>query len=55
MNAIEALMWRAESDPRLRSTIGGLEELDMAPDWDRFLGAHEWATLRHHGYSRLTW
>jgi hypothetical protein len=44
MSAIEALMWRAESDPRLRSTICGLEELDVAPDWDRFVAAHEWAT-----------
>ena len=44
MNALEALMWRAEEDPRLRSTICGLEELDTAPDWDRFLAAHEWAT-----------
>ena len=28
MNALEALMWRAEEDPRLRSTICGVEELD---------------------------
>jgi WS/DGAT/MGAT family acyltransferase len=44
MNALEALMWRAEEDPRLRSTICGLEELDTTPDWDRFLAAHEWGT-----------
>jgi WS/DGAT/MGAT family acyltransferase len=44
MNALEALMWRAEEDPRLRSTICGLEELDRTPDWERFLAAHEWAT-----------
>jgi WS/DGAT/MGAT family acyltransferase len=44
MNALEALMWRAEEDPRLRSTICGLEELDTTPDWNRFLAAHEWAT-----------
>jgi WS/DGAT/MGAT family acyltransferase len=44
MNGIETLMWRAEADPRLRSTICALEELDVAPDWDRFLAAHEWAT-----------
>jgi diacylglycerol O-acyltransferase len=44
MNAVEALMWRAEEDPRLRSTICGVEELDSAPGWDRFLAAHEWAT-----------
>jgi WS/DGAT/MGAT family acyltransferase len=44
MNPIEALMWRAEGDPRLRSTITSLELLDCTPDWDRFLAAHEWAT-----------
>ena len=28
MNGLEALMWRAEADPRLRSTICALEELE---------------------------
>ena len=37
-------MWRAEEDPRLRSTICGVEELDSAPDWNRFLAAHDWGT-----------
>ncbi|HEX4110306.1 MAG TPA: wax ester/triacylglycerol synthase family O-acyltransferase [Solirubrobacteraceae bacterium] len=44
MNALEALMWRAEGDPRLRSTISALYQLDCLPDWDRFLAAHDWAT-----------
>ncbi|WP_354699384.1 Putative diacylglycerol O-acyltransferase [Paraconexibacter sp. AEG42_29] len=44
MNGLEALMWRAEGDPRLRSTISSLELLDCTPDWDRFLAAHDWAT-----------
>jgi diacylglycerol O-acyltransferase / wax synthase len=44
MNALEALMWRAEEDPHLRSTVCGLEEFDSTPDWDRFLAAHEWGT-----------
>jgi WS/DGAT/MGAT family acyltransferase len=44
MNGLEALMWRAEADPRLRSTICALEELDATPDWDRFLAAHEWGS-----------
>jgi WS/DGAT/MGAT family acyltransferase len=44
MNALEALMWRAEEDPRLRSTVCGVEDLDCTPDWGRFLAAHEWAT-----------
>ncbi len=44
MNALEALMWRAEADPRLRSTVAALELLDRAPKWERFLAAHDWAT-----------
>jgi WS/DGAT/MGAT family acyltransferase len=44
MNALEVLMWRAEADPRLRSTICALEILDRAPEWDRFLAAHDWAS-----------
>ena len=44
MNALEALMWRAEADPRLRSTIVALELLDRVPDWERYLAAHDWAT-----------
>lgn len=44
MNPLEALMWRAEADPRLRSTIVAVEMLDECPDWDRFLAAHDWAT-----------
>jgi diacylglycerol O-acyltransferase / wax synthase len=44
MNAFEALMWRAEADPRLRSTICALELLDRTPDWARYEKACEWAT-----------
>ncbi|HKA13827.1 MAG TPA: wax ester/triacylglycerol synthase domain-containing protein [Myxococcota bacterium] len=44
MNAIEALMWRGEADPRLRSTICSFGVLDCAPDWQRFLAACEWGT-----------
>ncbi len=44
MNALETLMWRVELDPRLRSTITGIEILDCTPDWDRFLAAAEWGT-----------
>lgn len=44
MNALEALMWRAEADPRLRSTVVGVEVLEHAPDWERLHAAHEWAT-----------
>ena len=44
MTPFEALMWRVEADPRLRSTMTAVYLLDRAPDWDRFLAAHEWAT-----------
>lgn len=44
MNALETLMWRVEIDPRLRSTITGIEILDCTPDWERFLAAAEWGT-----------
>lgn len=44
MNALEAMMWRAEVDPRLRSTVTIVDVLDSVPDWDRLLDAHEWAT-----------
>lgn len=40
----EAMLWRLEADPRLRSPVAALEVLDRTPDWDRFLAAHEWAT-----------
>jgi len=44
MNAIEAMMWRAEADPRLRSPICSLSVLDCAPEWERFLAACDWGT-----------
>ena len=44
MNGIETSMWRAEVDPRLRSTVCGLLILDQAPDWDRLCEAHEWSS-----------
>lgn len=44
MNALEALMWRVESDPQLRSPIFVLNVLDEVPSWDRFVAAHEWGT-----------
>ncbi|HEY3019506.1 MAG TPA: wax ester/triacylglycerol synthase family O-acyltransferase [Solirubrobacteraceae bacterium] len=44
MNGLEALMWRAEADPRLRSTICGVQELDATPDWERLVAAHDWAS-----------
>src|SRR6266536_83144 len=41
MSAWEALMWRAEADPRTRSTGVLLEVLDRDPDWDRLVAAHD--------------
>lgn len=50
MNAAEALMWRTEADPRLRSQGILLEVLDRAPAHDRVRAAHEWAS---HEFPRL--
>jgi WS/DGAT/MGAT family acyltransferase len=44
LSAFETVMWRAEADPRLRSPVCSLEELDCAPDWERLVTAHDWAT-----------
>jgi diacylglycerol O-acyltransferase len=44
MTPFEALMWRVEADPRLRSTMTAVYLLDEAPDWDRLVAAHEWAS-----------
>ncbi len=44
MPAMDALMWRVEADPRLRSTMCAVEVLDRAPDWDRVFAAADWAT-----------
>jgi WS/DGAT/MGAT family acyltransferase len=43
MNPFEVAMWRAEADPTLRSGMVALEELDVVPNWDRLVAAHEWA------------
>jgi WS/DGAT/MGAT family acyltransferase len=44
LNALETVMWRAEADPRLRSTITALEILDCVPDWERLRAAHDWGS-----------
>jgi WS/DGAT/MGAT family acyltransferase len=41
LSAFEAVMWRAERDPRTRSKALLLEVLDSEPDWDRLVAAHE--------------
>ncbi len=46
MSDMEALMWRSEASPRLRSGGVILDILDKAPDWERLQAAHEWAVIR---------
>src|SRR3954447_2737273 len=46
MSDMEALMWRSEASPRLRSGGVILDMLDSTPDWDRLVAAHEWAVNR---------
>ena len=43
LTPFETLMWRADGDPMMRSTMMAVEVLDGAPDWDRLVDAHEWA------------
>jgi WS/DGAT/MGAT family acyltransferase len=43
MTALEAVMWRSEVDPLLRSHGVVLELLDRTPEWGRLVAAHEWA------------
>lgn len=43
LTPFETLMWRADSDPMMRSTMMAVEVLDRSPDWDRLVDAHEWA------------
>ncbi|MDB5987883.1 MAG: hypothetical protein JWR16_2936 [Nevskia sp.] len=42
LSAFEAVMWRAESDPRLRSTTTSVFILDRVPDWPRLYAGHQW-------------
>jgi WS/DGAT/MGAT family acyltransferase len=42
MSAFEAVMWRAEVDPRLRSTTTSVLMLDRVPDWERLHAGHRW-------------
>lgn len=37
-------MWRAEANPTLSSNSVVLEQLDRAPDWQRFRDTHEWGS-----------
>jgi WS/DGAT/MGAT family acyltransferase len=44
MTPFEALMWRAEVNPLLRSNGIVMEVLDGPPERERVVAAHEWAT-----------
>src|SRR4051812_44962935 len=46
MSDMEALMWRSEASPRLRSGGVILDLLDSTPEWDRVVAAHEWGVTR---------
>lgn len=42
LDAFEALMWRMDVYPNLRSSVVGVEILDRAPDRARVVAAHRW-------------
>lgn len=42
LDAFEALMWRMDVYPNLRSSVVGVEILDRAPDRARVIAAHRW-------------
>ena len=42
MSAFEAIMWRAEIEPQLRSTTTSVFYLDREPEWPRFRAEHAW-------------
>lgn len=44
MSPVDTVMWRGDSDRRLRSTISMVEIYDVEPDWDRLVAAHEWGS-----------
>jgi diacylglycerol O-acyltransferase / wax synthase len=43
LTPFETLMWRADGDPMMRSTMMAVEVLDGAPEWSRLVDAHAWA------------
>jgi WS/DGAT/MGAT family acyltransferase len=43
LTPFETVMWRADGDPMMRSTMMAVEVLDTLPAWDRLVEAHEWA------------
>lgn len=43
MSDFEAMTWRAEIDPRLRSDALIVDILETAPEWGRLVEGHEWS------------
>jgi diacylglycerol O-acyltransferase len=41
LSPFETVLWRAESDRSLRSSLLVIEQLDAEPAWDRLVAAHE--------------
>lgn len=41
MEPFDALMFRSEDNPRVRSTLMGLQIIDRAPDWDSLVEGYE--------------
>ena len=46
MSPLETIMWRAESNPSLKSSMVALEILESAPDWNELVATHQRAALR---------
>lgn len=44
LTALDTLMWRADPDRSMRSTVMAIEILDTAPDWERLVDSHKWAS-----------
>ena len=44
MSPVDALMWRGDTDRRLRGTLSMIEIYDCEPDWDRLIAAHDWGS-----------
>jgi hypothetical protein len=44
LTPLDTVMWRADTDRALRSTVMAVELLDTEPDWNRLVDAHEWAS-----------
>jgi diacylglycerol O-acyltransferase / wax synthase len=44
LSPLDTVMWRADTDRAMRSTVMAVELLDTEPEWNRLVDAHEWAT-----------